>query len=79
MKKEKNLKNNTEQALTISIVSARTELKLLRTWDAPTHFFPEGVRGSALYFANVCGMSVEKFIEDYERGLFSGWFEPYVR
>ena len=74
MKKEQNLENSTKQALT-----ARTELKLLRTWDAPTHFFPEGIRGSALYFANVCGMSVEKFIEDYERGLFNGWFEPYVR
>lgn len=78
MKKEQNLKNSTEQTLTIPIVSASTELKLLRTWDAPTHFFPEGIRGSVLYFANVCGMSVERFIEDYDRGLFSGWFEPYV-
>lgn len=75
MKKEQNLENSTKQELTIPVVNARTELKLLRTWDAPTHFFPVGIRGSALYFANVCGMSVEKFIEDYERGLFSDWFE----
>ena len=64
----------TEQ-LTTPVISAHTKLKLLREWDAPTHFFPEGLVGSALYFATVCGMTVEKFIEDYESGLFSGWFD----
>lgn len=58
-------------------MNKKTELKLLRGWDTPTHFFPKGTRGTVLYFSNMLGMTVKEFIEKYKESKFMGWFEIF--
>lgn len=56
-------------------IDEATELRLVRDWDAPTHFFPKGMAASVSFFSNMSRMRVEEFIKKYEESQFIGWFE----
>ena len=56
-------------------VNKYTELKLLRDWSAPTHYFPKGMVNNIGFFCKYCGKSVEEFVEDLNNKTFIGWFE----
>ena len=56
-------------------IESTTKLRLIRDWDAPTHFFPKGIVGSVSYFSTLCGLSAYNFIERYENFEFLDWFE----